>query len=690
MSEVKLNNTHITGESQPNNNQKIDKNPYFSKSRKKRTNTKNLSIRELKFNKKYPALSMGNGGYNIKPYQQEFLANYQILMSHTLGLITIRAKNSESKKNLDKVVKVIQNRISELIKKTKKVTSKVYLKFTIPSDFSGLVLKYYTFQNIYEESDTYAYQGDVKDELTEIHISSKSDNTQDIKLCFEKLKLQTLTICIEDLKSIGDLVLKNAFCYGIKEEMDETIVPTMVSLSSGNRSLYQKLEKIIPKIFNSKKSYRETEFQDKDHFISDDWNKSITNFISDDYHSFIGDKNEYFAVKDVMNPTFEKYKSNSKTYKYVPSECMYLQRGSSLSEWKTKKNPYGLIHNHNCHTPPKLLTKYKGFSDNGEVESGLANGHWVIPSERFSYERVSKYCYAENYFGGLGGNYMEYLAAIYMNENSEKIRCPACNKKGTIKHNGGIYTSHQDFICTKCSACYELKAKSNYVCKRLIDSRNSIYDLSVYGGSYSSFEEQKNKGKDHYILLMECGNLLNISHNESESVYSCLFEPNISLKIYCGRIHQCIPRISEKTIAQVNSGCDNPSIKCKYYFSKLKHWITVEVPPEVKNYQSFKNTIMESEFGSSARKIQKLCRKHLEKNRNRKTKAVLVIQKLCRKHLEKKTKAIRVIQKLYKNRRNVRVKSANVLQKFWRKYLKNKPFDWGKWSMRGLALRTEG
>ena len=630
MSEVKQNNTNISGKSQQNN--KIGKKPYLSKSKKNKKNKKNKKKttkakksfrREITFDEKYIGAIIGTKGRNIKALQKEYFPDFQLLMSNEEGKLTIIGLNDVSKRkvHLDFVTNEIGNKIDKIIEGKKIDTSKVYETFTVPSEFGNYVLSYYTFKNIYKETNTYAKK-ETKDKLTEIHVFSNSnDNIEDINLCIKKIKLQILTNSIEDLESIEDLVLKNAFCYGIKKEMDDPLY--------GDNSLYVKLEKIIPKILNSKKSYPETEFQDKDNLVVDDWNESITNLISDDYQSFIGDKKEYYAVKDVMNPTFERYK-------YVPSECMYLPRNSSLSNWKTKRNPYGPYDNKKSPAPPKLLTEYRGFSDYGEVVNGWANGHWVIPSERFSYERVSKYCYAENYFGGLGGNYMECLAAIYINKNSEKICCQnsLCNKKGTIKHNGGIYTSHQDFVCTECGACYELKAKSNRVCENLKDYRNSISDLSVYGGSFSSFEEQKNQGKKHYILLIECGDLLNISKDESDSMYSCLFEPNLSLNIYCGRIHQCIPRISEKTIAQVNSGYENPSIKCKYYFSKLEHWVTVEVPPEVKNYNSFKHTIMESEFGSSARKIQKLCRKHLEK----KPKAARVIQKLCRKHLEKKNK----------------------------------------------------
>ena len=653
MSEVKQNNTNISGKSQQNN--KIGKKPYLSKSKKNKKNKKKTTKakksfrREITFDEKYIGAIIGTKGRNIKALQKEYSPDFQLLMSNEEGKLTIIGLNDVSKRkvHLDFVTNEISNKINQIIEGKKIDTSKVYETFTVPSEFANYVLSYYTFKNIYKENNTFAKKGDTNDGLTKIHVFSNSnDNIEDINLCIKKLKLQILTNSIEDLESIEDLVLKNAFCYGIKKEMDDSLYR--------DNSLYVKLEEIIPKILNSTKSYPETEFQDKDNLVVDDWNESITKLISDDYQSFIGDKKEYYAVKDVMNPTFDKYK-------YVPSECMYLPRNSSLSEWETKRNPYGAWHDKIFPAPPELLTKYRGFSAYGEIDNGWANGHWVIPSERFSYERVSKYCYAENYFGGLGGNYMEYLAAIYINKNSEKICCqnPLCNKKGTIKHNGGIYTSHQDFICTSCGACYELKAKANRVCDRLRDHRNNISDLSVYGGSFSSFDEQKNQGKKHYILLMECGDLLKISHNESDTLYSCLFEPNLSLNIYCGRIHECIPRISEKTIAQVNSGCENPSIKCKYYFSKLKHWVTVEVPPDVKNYNSFKNTIMESEFGSSARKIQRL----------------------YRKHLEKKTKAIRVIQKLYKNRINVRVKSANVLQNFWRKYLKNKPFDWKKWAL---------
>ena len=115
-----------------------------------------------------------------------------------------------------------------------------------------------------------------------------------------------------------------------------------------------------------------------------------------------------------------------------------------------------------------------------------------------------------------------------------------CNTRGTISHSGGINTSWQDLVCTKCHAHYEIKAKQSWQTKRenrwAQNSSLSSYSLNkrLYGGSYQRLQEQKKENIKHFLIIVD----RNADVKEATKT------------IYCYKIDKAFPALKPKTFVK--------------------------------------------------------------------------------------------------------------------------------------------
>lgn len=178
--------------------------------------------------------------------------------------------------------------------------------------------------------------------------------------------------------------------------------------------------------------------------------------------------------------------------------------------------------------------------------------------------------------GAVSGIYYERLTARFFADNKIKCFNKTCEREGTIQFNGGPNTSWQDFVCSDCGACYEMKTKDDDFIREVIrnarlgsngDVKFRNYTERVgwmNGGHYGRYVQQTRDSRpNHFLLVFNRKSMQTVGKMSMHSVY-------------CGRILSVQPRFDARSVEKYKSGERIP-VKSLVYHEPLSKWIDVEL-----------------------------------------------------------------------------------------------------------------
>lgn len=178
--------------------------------------------------------------------------------------------------------------------------------------------------------------------------------------------------------------------------------------------------------------------------------------------------------------------------------------------------------------------------------------------------------------GAVSGVYYERLTARFFADNKIKCFNETCKREGTIQFNGGSNTSWQDFVCSECGACYEMKTKDGDFVNGVIRNprlgsnggvtfRNSTERVGwMNGGHYKRYVQQtRDAGPNHFLLVLNRKSMQTVGKMSMHSMY-------------CGRILSVQPRFEATAVEKYKRGKRIP-VKSLVYHEPLKRWIDVEL-----------------------------------------------------------------------------------------------------------------